>query len=102
MREVDWENKQYAEGLQLEPASERVSDKPVENEFLCASTRFINSSGPSGITSLSAQFTFTIQVLLLLSLLGAVSELVRYLLSAHHANVASQVSVPSSAASELS
>lgn len=102
MREVDWETKQYAEGLQPEPANKRVSDKPVESKLLFAGSRLINSSGPFGIISLSAQFTFTTEVLLLLSLLGAISELLGYLLRAQHANAASQASVPSAAASELS
>lgn len=62
----------------------------------------INSSGPSGLISLSTQFAFTTHVLLLLSLLGAISDLLRYLLGAHHVNVGSQASVPSAAASELS
>lgn len=60
--------------MQLEPASERVSDKPVENELRCGRSRLINSSDPSGIISWSAQFTFTTEVLLLLSLLGTISE----------------------------
>lgn len=43
----------------------RVSEKPDEKELLYARGRLIDSSGPSGIISLSAQFTFIAEVLLL-------------------------------------
>lgn len=82
----------------------RVSEKPVEKELLYARDRLIDSSGPSAIICLSAQFTFTAEVLLLTEPAGGYFwvNLRTCLFSACHASVASQASISSAAASELS
>lgn len=87
--------KQHLEGLQLCLASDGVPDKPVRKETPSVRNRLTEVSGPSGVTTLSAQFTFKTEVGLLTEPSG--SFRVIQVLSTHRDTVTARTSMLSAA-----